>query len=306
MRPRSLRLVCAATAALALASLTGTIRPITAARADDCLAKPDKSPPSGSHWFYRTDRATQRKCWYLADENTKTVQPTPKTSEQSTARATDQQQAADQGRDARPVADARAELIDRASSTEQSTEQSPSSAVSFGAEPAPTPSTTQPTVAPLASDPSPQASPQGWTAASRWPDPPNAPSNGYAPASGSAADATTPALNMLVATPSADAAAGSAVEVAPQPVQAVEAVNGTDAPSGPDYLLFALIALVVAFAVFLAFAIVRLLADRRAAAQDAQWYGTPEPPSRLQRVDSPRSFSDDIDEVERLLAATRR
>lgn len=38
----------------------------SAARAaDDCLAAPTDPTPQGSHWYYRTDRATQRDCWYL-------------------------------------------------------------------------------------------------------------------------------------------------------------------------------------------------------------------------------------------------
>ena len=31
----------------------------------DCLTAPDSSPPLNSHWYYRTDRTQQRKCWYL-------------------------------------------------------------------------------------------------------------------------------------------------------------------------------------------------------------------------------------------------
>jgi hypothetical protein len=33
--------------------------------ADDCVAKPNAPAPAGQHWWYRTDRATQRKCWFL-------------------------------------------------------------------------------------------------------------------------------------------------------------------------------------------------------------------------------------------------
>ena len=36
--------------------------------AGDCLAAPDSQPPQGSHWYYRSDRAKQRHCWYLAAE----------------------------------------------------------------------------------------------------------------------------------------------------------------------------------------------------------------------------------------------
>ena len=35
------------------------------ARAEDCLAAPDSSAPQGSHWYYRTDRASQQKCWHF-------------------------------------------------------------------------------------------------------------------------------------------------------------------------------------------------------------------------------------------------
>jgi hypothetical protein len=40
------------------------------ASAADCLTAPDASAPPDSHWYYRIDRATQRKCWHLraADE----------------------------------------------------------------------------------------------------------------------------------------------------------------------------------------------------------------------------------------------
>jgi hypothetical protein len=34
-------------------------------RADDCLAAPNSPAPPGSHWYYRLDWATQRKCWYV-------------------------------------------------------------------------------------------------------------------------------------------------------------------------------------------------------------------------------------------------
>jgi hypothetical protein len=35
----------------------------------NCIAKPNGQPSKGQHWFYRTDRATQRQCWYLAPQN---------------------------------------------------------------------------------------------------------------------------------------------------------------------------------------------------------------------------------------------
>ena len=34
------------------------------ASAEDCLGAPNSPAPQGSHWYYRLDWATQRKCWY--------------------------------------------------------------------------------------------------------------------------------------------------------------------------------------------------------------------------------------------------
>jgi hypothetical protein len=32
---------------------------------DSCTAAPGAAAPKGQHWYYRIDRATQRRCWYL-------------------------------------------------------------------------------------------------------------------------------------------------------------------------------------------------------------------------------------------------
>jgi hypothetical protein len=39
--------------------------PAGAAAAADCLTAPGSSASPNSHWYYRTDKAQQRKCWYL-------------------------------------------------------------------------------------------------------------------------------------------------------------------------------------------------------------------------------------------------
>src|SRR5690606_38616192 len=36
---------------------------------DDCIAKPNAPAPAGQHWWYRTDRATKRKCWFLGPQD---------------------------------------------------------------------------------------------------------------------------------------------------------------------------------------------------------------------------------------------
>ena len=62
------------------------------ADAADCLTAPNSSAPQNSHWYYRTDRRTQRKCWYLRasdgspqQEVLKTAQAAPAANEYSLA-----------------------------------------------------------------------------------------------------------------------------------------------------------------------------------------------------------------------------
>jgi hypothetical protein len=39
--------------------------------AGDCVAAPGSQAPQGSHWYYRTDHATGRRCWYVSPESRK-------------------------------------------------------------------------------------------------------------------------------------------------------------------------------------------------------------------------------------------
>jgi hypothetical protein len=44
----------------------------SAARAaDDCLAEPSRAPAPGGHWYFHFDRASNRKCWYLVEPDTR-------------------------------------------------------------------------------------------------------------------------------------------------------------------------------------------------------------------------------------------
>lgn len=55
--------------ALVIIMLPATSRGETARAADECAAAPNAPPPAGQHWWYRTDRATKRKCWYLGPQD---------------------------------------------------------------------------------------------------------------------------------------------------------------------------------------------------------------------------------------------
>jgi hypothetical protein len=45
--------------------------------ADDCLSEPNRAPSQGTHWHYRTDRSTGRRCWYLAPQREKAAEARP-------------------------------------------------------------------------------------------------------------------------------------------------------------------------------------------------------------------------------------
>jgi hypothetical protein len=52
-----------------LVSVFSAIGPTGIAHAADCLTAPGPSAPPNSHWYYRTDRTQQRKCWFLRSDN---------------------------------------------------------------------------------------------------------------------------------------------------------------------------------------------------------------------------------------------
>jgi hypothetical protein len=45
--------------------VAATLLPTSASAAGDCLANPAGVATSGKHWYYRLNRVTQQKCWYL-------------------------------------------------------------------------------------------------------------------------------------------------------------------------------------------------------------------------------------------------
>jgi len=69
--PTSIGSIAAVAILLACVAMSTTI-----ARAADCLIAPYFSAPEGSRWYYQTDRATNRKCWFLRAKNQSTQQPT--------------------------------------------------------------------------------------------------------------------------------------------------------------------------------------------------------------------------------------
>ena len=64
-----------------LVSGLGVSVPTNTARAVDCLSAPNSAAPQNSRWYYRTDRAKQRKCWYLRVADRPSQQAVRKTRE---------------------------------------------------------------------------------------------------------------------------------------------------------------------------------------------------------------------------------
>jgi hypothetical protein len=48
--------------------------------ANNCLTAPNAAPLQGSHWYYRDERVTGRKCWYLGPKGQKTRHAAPQTT----------------------------------------------------------------------------------------------------------------------------------------------------------------------------------------------------------------------------------
>ena len=45
------------------------LAPSGAHAADTCLTAPKGPAPQGSHWYYRVERPSQRKCWRLVEKD---------------------------------------------------------------------------------------------------------------------------------------------------------------------------------------------------------------------------------------------
>jgi hypothetical protein len=103
--PQRMTIFVTAILVIVVAAVSLTARTSIAQRADDeCITKPNATPPQGSHWYYRLDRATRKQCWYLGPEGEKvrtrqivsrTKSSAPKQTPQPTAKTTDETTAAE-------------------------------------------------------------------------------------------------------------------------------------------------------------------------------------------------------------------
>jgi len=75
--------------ALLRMSIVVVALPAATAHAEDCLAAPNSPAREGTRWYYRLDRATQHKCWYMRplDQPTQQVAAPGKTALSASALA---------------------------------------------------------------------------------------------------------------------------------------------------------------------------------------------------------------------------
>jgi hypothetical protein len=66
-----------------LASGLGLSVPANIALAVDCLTAPNSPAPANSHWYYRTDRKQDRKCWYLRTDSGSSEQGAAQTAREA-------------------------------------------------------------------------------------------------------------------------------------------------------------------------------------------------------------------------------
>jgi hypothetical protein len=132
----------------------------TAQPADQCLSGPKGATPDGKHWYYRIDRATKRRCWYLGDEGEKLSRVAPRDSSPSANAVSPQKETAIQP----SVADAHAELPPPQTSVEQDTNL-------VAAQPIPVPAANAASVGYDQTANAPDANTQRSAFSSRWPEP---------------------------------------------------------------------------------------------------------------------------------------
>jgi hypothetical protein len=182
MSNRTAILASAVIAGVASVISITSIQVSPARAADECLTTPKASTPAGGHWYYRLEKGTKRKCWYLGNAGAKIS----KTTTAATSTSDDPQDVAEPAAEATPappapapqkpirksVANARAELVPSAPDEDPALAESTWPPLNEPTSRA-TPNNENQTAAaaqprPSVTDPS---STQSWTMASRWPEP---------------------------------------------------------------------------------------------------------------------------------------
>jgi hypothetical protein len=283
-----------------------------ASAADECLAAPKGASPQGSHWYYRLDKSTGRKCWYLGPQGAKlqgaklkSAAPVARSSGPKTDDNTaDNTANADQQQPLQPsVSNARAEL--------RTTTPTPAASNPSPALPGPSLLASQVTA------PSSTASIPGsaQTLASRWPDP-----DAFKPTSDTSPDTSPQVAQNAAPTPAEDATEPQQQAAPPPPAPASAApaaMHSTTAQSvnpalTPARVMMAAIFIILAIAAIFArnafryFAGPHVKITRRRGLWDQADYGEQALPSYAEMMAPARSHRDpdkreEVDEIELLL-----
>jgi hypothetical protein len=81
---RPIGTIAFASALLALGFGVGV--PANIAFAVDCLTAPNSPAPPNGHWYYRTDRTQERKCWHLQTDNGQSQKGAAQTAREAQAK----------------------------------------------------------------------------------------------------------------------------------------------------------------------------------------------------------------------------
>lgn len=300
-------------------SMSVTAEPAAESTANECLAAPKAATPAGAHWYYRIEKGTKRKCWYLADAGAKLAKPATATA---ASPVTEQDAPPPPNKPMRnSVANARAELTTGAPNEDQSLAETtwpPLTPADQAAarednqaaatQPAPEPGNTQ----------------QGWNIASRWPEPKTVASVDEQPAANGPESAQpAPALTsdrLVAAATPAPAAAPVTAAQAP----ATTAADPTDSEAISIRVLLSVLVGVLALAAIVGPMIFKYIRPRR---KDERAYAQRRPiwdmntsggairqdnPRRMPPTPyadappEPRVLDEAVDELEQLLARTSK
>lgn len=138
---------------------------------DQCLAGPKATTPPGGHWYYRIEKGTKRKCWYLGDAGAKVNKAAAEPSSTGTSGAEAETTPSPRNPMQKSVANARAELTAASPDEDPSLAETTWPPLSPTTDSAARPDDLRQDDQTAAIQPAPQPSgTQGWNIASRWPE----------------------------------------------------------------------------------------------------------------------------------------
>jgi hypothetical protein len=253
MSQRTAKFVSAIFAGLLLGAPLVTASHGAPAEAEECLSGPKGAAPAGGHWYYRTDRATKRRCWYVGDANEKLARAAPKTSPPAASSASPSDSPSTQP----SIANARAELPLPQARVEPDTGVFTGQRAAAAITGAINPGNDQRANAG-------DAGGQGSVVASRWPELAGVVSTPANPGSSTDNSAATPSANSTVGPPASKLAPPAAATALP--LAAADA-SSTEKPSGSVQMLLITILSALALAGLLVSAIFRFSGPRRSASR---------------------------------------